>query len=225
MGGLTMSDRLFDSMLDRVTRADCIDIMAHMPAQSIDFVLTDPPYLVNYRDRSGRRIINDDNDAWVKPAFAQIHRVLKPDTLCVSFYSWDKVDLFMAAWRAVGFRPVGNIAFRKPYASSTRYLARCHEAAYLLAKGFPPFPDRPPPDVIDWHYSGNRLHPTQKPVSILKPLIAAFTKPGDIVLDSFAGAGYTLVAAHELGRRFIGIELDQQHHRTASARLREREPA
>jgi len=47
----------------------------------------------------------------------------------------------------------------------------------------------------------------------------------DATEDSFAGAGSTLVAAHELGRRFIGIELDQQHHRTASARLREREPA
>ena len=68
-------------------------------------------------------------------AFAQIHAVLKPDSLCVSFYGWDKVDIFMAA--AAGFRPVGNITFRKRYASSTRYLARHHEAAYLLAKSTP----------------------------------------------------------------------------------------
>ena len=211
--------RLFSQMLNGVTCGDCIDVMAHLPGSCIDFVLTDPPYLVRYRDRSGRRVANDDNDAWIKPAFAQIHRVLKPDSLAVSFYGWDKVDIFMAAWRAAGFRPVGNITFRKPYASSARYLARHHEAAYLLAKGFPPFPDRPPPDVIDWHYSGNRLHPTQKPVQSLKPLIAAFTKPGNIVLDPFSGSGSTLVAAHELGRRFMGIDLDPDHHHTATKRL------
>ena len=73
-------------MLNTVTCGDCIDVMAHLPRSSVDFVLTDPPYLVRYHDRTGRRVINDDNDAWLKPAFAQIHAVLKPDSLCVSFY-------------------------------------------------------------------------------------------------------------------------------------------
>jgi DNA modification methylase len=212
--------RLFSQMLNGVTCGDCIDVMAHLPARSIDFVLTDPPYLVRYHDRSGRRVMNDDNDAWLKPAFAQIYRVLKPDSLCVSFYGWNKTDVFMAAWRDAGFRIVGHIVFRKRYASSARHLSYTHESAYLLAKGFPAFPDRPPPDVIDWHYSGNRLHPTQKPVQSLKPLISAFTKPGGIVLDPFSGSGSTLVAARELGRQFIGIDLDPDHHRTATHRLR-----
>ncbi|MGD0973461.1 MAG: DNA methyltransferase [Candidatus Korobacteraceae bacterium] len=212
-------NRLFDRMLNGVTGGDCIDVMSYMPARCVDFVLTDPPYLVRYHDRSGRRVINDDNDAWLKPAFAQVHRVLKPDALCVSFYGWNKTDVFMAAWRDAGFRIAGHIVFRKRYASSARHLSYTHEQAYLLAKGFPPFPDRPPPDVIDWHYSGNRLHPTQKPVQSLKPLIAAFTKPDAVVLDPFAGSGSTLVAAHELGRRFIGIDLDPDHHRTARERL------
>ena len=212
-------NRLFTQMLDGVTCGDCIDVLSYLPARSVDFVLTDPPYLVRYQDRRGRRVINDDNDAWLKPAFCQIYRVLKHDSLCVSFYGWDKVDTFMAAWREAGFRPVGNIVFRKPYASRSRYLSYRHESAYLLAKGIPAFPDRPPPDVLDWRYSGNRLHPTQKPVESMKPLIDAYTRPGAVVLDPFCGSGSTLVAARELGRRYIGIDLDPDHHRTARTRL------
>jgi site-specific DNA-methyltransferase (adenine-specific) len=199
--------------------------MRSLPWASVDFILTDPPYLVNYRDRSGRRVTNDDNDAWLKPAFRQMYRVLRPDSLCVSFYGWNKVDTFMAAWREAGFDIVGHIVFRKRYSSRSRFLRYEHESAYLLAKGRPPLPASPVPDVLDWEYSGNQLHPTQKPVQPLKTLIGAFTKPGDKVLDPFCGSGSTLVAAQELDRRFIGIELDEQHHRTATDRLRHREAA
>jgi DNA modification methylase len=212
-------------VVNDVIRGDCIDVMRAMPWASVDFILTDPPYLVNYRDRSGRRVTNDDNDAWLKPAFRQMYRVLRPDSLCVSFYGWNKVDTFMAAWREAGFDIVGHIVFRKRYSSRSRFLSYRHESAYLLAKGRPPLPASPVPDVLDWEYSGNQLHPTQKPVQPLKTLIGAFTKPGDKVLDPFCGSGSTLVAAQELDRRFIGIELDEQHHRTATDRLRHREAA
>jgi site-specific DNA-methyltransferase (adenine-specific) len=212
--------------LNSIASGDCIEVMRSLPWASVDFILTDPPYLVNYRDRSGRSVANDGNDgAWLKPAFRQMHRVLRPDSLCVSFYGWNKVDLFMDAWKSAGFSVVGHIVFRKRYGSNARFLSYRHESAYLLAKGRPPLPGSPVPDVLDWEYSGNRLHPTQKPVQPLKTLIEAFTKPGDVVLDPFCGSGSTLVAAHELGRQFIGIELDEQHHRTASSRLAQREAA
>ena len=214
---------IIERLRNDVARGDCIDVMRSMPWACVDFILTDPPYLVNYRDRSGRRVTNDDNDAWLKPAFRQMYRVLRPDSLCVSFYGWNKVDTFMAAWREVGFDVVGHIVFRKRYSSKARYLSYEHESAYLLAKGRPSLPSSPVPDVLDWQYSGNRLHPTQKPVQPLKTLIGAFTKPGAVVLDPFCGSGSTLIAAHELGRRFIGIELDEQHHRTASSRIAQRE--
>ena len=93
------------------------------------------------------------------------------------------------------------------------------EQAYVLAKGRPNRPARPLPDVLPWYYTGNRLHPTQKPVPSLKPIIEAFTRPGDVVLDPFCGSGSTLLAAKLLGRRYIGIELDARHCRTAKARL------
>ena len=125
----------------------------------------------------------------------------------------------MAAWRDVGFRPVGHIIFRKRYASSARFLRYEHEVAYLLAKGDVQPPARPIPDVIDFRYTGNKLHPTQKPTSALAPLISCFSQQGGVVLDPFAGSGSTLVAAKQLGRCFLGFEIDPQHHSTATARL------
>ena len=67
--------------------------------------------------------------------------------------------------------------------------------------------------------TGNVLHPTQKPVEALLPLIAVYTAPGDVILDPFAGSGTTAVAAKQLQRRYIAIEMEPQHHATGSHRL------
>jgi adenine-specific DNA-methyltransferase len=109
--------------------------------------------------------------------------VLKNNRFCVSFYGWSRVDSFFAAWRSAGFRPVGHVIWPKRYASAQRLLAYCHEQAYLLANGTPPQSAHPIRDVLEWHYTGNRLHPTQKPVPSLNPLIEAFSRSGDLVLD------------------------------------------
>jgi site-specific DNA-methyltransferase (adenine-specific) len=198
---------------------DCLDILPQLADRSVDFILTDPPYIARYRNRDNQTLRNDDNAAWLAPSFAELHRVLRNDACAISFYGWPKVDLFFAAWKQAGFRIAGHIVFRKRYASKTAFLQYRHEGAYLLVKGNPAFPDNPLPDVMDWTYTGNRFHPTQKSIHILKPLIEAFTKPGELVLDPFAGSGSTCVAAHRTGRDYIGIELDPVHHQTATARL------
>jgi DNA modification methylase len=205
--------------LDTVAQGDCVELMRLMPTASVDFILTDPPYLVSYRSRDGRAILNDAADHWIKPAFAEAYRVLRPNRFCVCFYGWSRADRFLAAWHAAGFRPVGHLVFRKSYASTTRFLRYHHEQAYLLAKGSPACPEQPIPDVLEMPYSGNRAHPTQKPVSALRPLIESFSTLGDVVLDPFCGSGSTLVAARQLGRRFIGFELDPTYSALAVRRL------
>jgi len=205
--------------MSRIERGDCVEIMAKLPSGKVDFVLTDPPYLVDYHDRSGRSIANDKDDAWLRPAFAQISRLLKHNSLCISFYGWGTIDKFMAAWKAAGLYPVAHFVFSKEYASKTRYVQYRHESAYLLAKGNPSLPSKPLPDVLPFKYSGNRLHPTQKPVDAMQTLIECFTKPGDIVMDPFSGSGTTCAAAQACGRRWYGIELDPGHHAVSVARL------
>lgn len=204
---------------NRILLGDCAEQMQQLPSRSVDFILTDPPYVTRYRSRDGRTVLNDDNADWLEPAFAEMYRLLRYGSFAVSFYGAQRIDLFASAWKKAGFRIAGHLVFRKRYASSRGHLARHHECAYLLAKGRPAFPDRPIPDVIDFAFTGNRLHPTQKPVSALTPLIEAFCPPGGLVLDPFCGSGSSLVAAQMLGRDWLGIELDPGHHRTASDRL------
>jgi len=203
-----------------VIHGDCLHVLPQLAAGSVNFVLTDPPYITGYAPRDGRSVANDDNAAWVKPAFAGMFRALEKDAFCVSFYGWPKADVFVAAFRAAGFRVVGHLAFPKRYSSTTGFLRGQHECAYLLAKGQPKRPACPIGDVINWTYTGNRLHPTQKPVSVLSPLIQAFSRPQGLVLDPFAGSGSTLFAAFTLGRDYLGIELDPKYHAVASDRLK-----
>jgi len=66
---------------------------------------------------------------------------------------------------------------------------------------------------------GDAIHPTQKPLKAVRWLISYLSKPGDIVLDPFAGTGSTLVAAKELGRRSIGIEINPEFCKVAKSRV------
>jgi site-specific DNA-methyltransferase (adenine-specific) len=60
------------STINRILHGDCVDVIRQLPAESVDFGLTDPPYIVRYRSRDGRTVANDDNDRWLRPAFIRL---------------------------------------------------------------------------------------------------------------------------------------------------------
>ena len=203
----------------RVFEGDCIQHLKTLPDQSIDLVVTDPPYGIRYRDRSGRKILNDDQFSWLQPSFAEVARVLKDGHYCVSFYGWANADRFVSAWKSAGLRVVGHLVFAKSYAPSTSYTEHRHESAYLLVKGNAPLPKNPLPDVLPWRYSGNKDHPSQKSVTNMATLIKAYSKEGDIVLDPFMGSASTMVASINHHRRFVGMELDPTYFRKGVQRI------
>ncbi len=205
-----------------IIHADCLKALPMLPDNRVDFILTDPPYLVNYKPRDGRKVSNDDNAAWLKPAFTQMYRVLARDGYCFTFYGWPHADRFMAAFRAAGFRPVGHFSLLKRYSSSAGHVRCQHECAYLLANGNPGKPPNPLADVIEWgDNTGNRHHPTEKSVCALLPVIETYSAKAGTVLDPFAGSGTTLVAAHRAGRRAYAIELDPKYVDVAIKRMKQ----
>lgn len=83
---------------------------------------------------------------------------------------------------------------------------------------------------IDWTWHGmirqeneERYHPTQKPLGVMKWIIGNYTNSNDLILDPCMGSGTTGVAAIQLGRRFVGIEIDEKYYQIAERRIREAE--
>ncbi|MEM8987291.1 MAG: DNA methyltransferase [Pseudomonadota bacterium] len=205
--------------INQIICGESASVLSGFQRESVDLVVTDPPYLGRYKDRTGRTLANDDNPDGVLPVFNEAFRVLKPNSYCISFYGWTAIAEFSNAWAKAGFKTVGHIVWPKPYASRSSHTQYRHESAFVLAKGWPQKPVHPIADVQPWEYTGNKAHPTEKAVSVIAPLVKAFSKPGDVVLDPFAGSGTTAVASSLNGRRYIGIELEERYCAIARKRL------
>lgn len=207
-----------------IHHGNSLDVLPTLPSSSVDFILTDPPYLVDYRGRwDGERsaIAGDDDASWVLPAYGEMHRILKDDAFLVTFYGWPHGDVFVGTFKALGFRIVSHLAFVKNVWGLGRFTRGQHETAFLLAKGRPAIPGTAMSDVIEWTRDRDAIHPNQKPVQCLRPLIECFSPEGGVVLDPFLGSGSTLRAAKDTGRRGVGIEIEGRWCRYAAERLRQ----
>ena len=214
---------------DTIIQGDCLHVMKSFPDGSIDAIITDPPYGINFRSAFRKdkarwfpKIANDKAPFiwWIHDAA----RVLKPNGALLCFTRYDTEEAFRFAIRLAGLEPKTQVIWDK-----RRYgVGDCrgdfslnHENIIFAVKGRFVFPNRRPSSVIGvQRLSSARLtHPNEKPVELLQQLVEAVTRPGDVILDPFLGSGTTAVAAKSLGRRYIGIELDPGYVRAARARL------
>lgn len=210
-------------------QGDCIEGMKELQSESIDLIVTDPPYLMNYqsnhRSKENRfdRIQNDVNaHGMITEYIEQCHRLLKPDSGIYMFCSWHHIDFFKQEFEKK-FQLKNVIVWNKNNHGSgdlTGAYAPKHELILFGAKGRHILKERVP-DVISCARVdvNSMVHPTEKPVDLLKIFIRNSSKEGDTVLDGFAGSGSTLLAASQLGRQYIGFELDERYVAVANKRL------
>jgi hypothetical protein len=99
-----------------IVPAEILDsaVLPTLPSVSVDAVITDPPYLGRYKDRLGRILANDCNPAAVVGVYAELYRVLKPNSFCVTFYGYPKLGAFVRAWTDAGFNTVGQWSGANP---------------------------------------------------------------------------------------------------------------
>lgn len=200
-----------------------------MEAESVDAIITDPPYGINYHAKWTKALVKNDNAPFIWFLY-DAFRVLKSggsgQGALICFTRWDVEQIFIDAMKLAGFQIRSEIVWDKVQHAAgdckTQFAPR-HENIVFAIKGKFCFPGGRPKDVIAFRRltCSQMMHPTEKPVALLTSLITSVTKPGDLILDPFAGSGSTLVAAKKTGRRFIGVELDDDYYQIAQRRVEE----
>ena len=199
--------------------------MAQMADGSVDGIVTDPPYGINYRNSwHGRRTkrIENDSDVWTD-WIAEAARVLRSPGYVLCFTRWDVQDRFIREFDRCSLQVKSVVIWDKVIRGMGDLRAQfrpTYDSIIFAVKGQYRFPGKRPRDVIRMtKKDGCILHPTEKPVALMEALIGMVSRPGDLILDPFAGSGSTGVAARNLGRDFVGIEIDPEWYNTARQRL------
>ncbi len=191
---------------------DCLEIMKSIPDKSIDLVLTDPPYgmnfVSNYRTVKYDKIVGDDR--YPVEVLSELFRVAKRAVYV--FCRWDNLSELpkpksVLVWVKNNWS-MGDLKHEH---------GRQWEAICFYPQEEHEFIERIP-DVIKCPRTENVYHPTQKPVGICRRIIE--TNRGGVILDPFMGSGTTGVACKELGRNFIGIEISEEYYKIAEKRIK-----
>ena len=224
-----------------ILRADSRNVIKHIPDNSIDFILTDPPYNIGKHSRGniplpGRSAINNDVAEWDWIDFNpeewadEFIRILKPTGNLFIFTSYNQIGRWyncldhrfdttnFMVWHKTN--PAPKI-FKAGFLNSCEMIFTCwnkkHTWNFISQAEMHNFIESPicmRPERLSCP-----KHPTQKPVSILKKMIEIATNKDDIVFDPFMGVGSTGVATLELGRRFIGLEINETYFEAAKNRI------
>lgn len=173
-----------------------------MPDKSIDVVVTDPPYGINVAIWDTRAPSND--------YFDEIFRISKNQVIFGgNYFNLPKTESWL-------------IWYKQPFLKNQAHAELCWTSYAFKMK------------VFHYRYAGNcegypgklkvdykkkSVHPTEKPLEVMRYIISNFTNEGDVVFDPFMGSGSTGIACKNLNRKFIGIEKDEKYFEIAKQRL------
>ena len=209
----------------KLIQGDCLEEMKKLKDNSVDMVLTDPPYGMsfqsNYRIYKYEKITNDNCLIWLDEFVGEIFRVMKDNTAGYVFCSFHHIDKFKVALEKL-FKIKNVLVWEKNNTSMGDLKADFApkvEFIIFIQKGRRMINGKRDPNIFKFARTGNKNHPTEKPVDLCEYLLSKFSDEGDIVLDPFMGSGTTGVACKNLSRELIGIELDETYFNIAKQRI------
>jgi site-specific DNA-methyltransferase (adenine-specific) len=148
----------------------------------------------------------------------------------VVFCEFEQQFLLIEEAKKYGFNNYINLVFRKNFSAQVlkanmRIVGNCEYGLVLYREKLPKFNNAGKMvfNCMDWTKDTNspKIHPTQKPIGLLKTLIGIFTDEGDVVIDPVAGSGSTLAAALDMGRRAYGFEIKKNFYEAAKKWIQE----
>jgi len=228
----------FEDMINKVICGDCMEFMKFIPDDSVDLVVTDPPYNVGQKF-AGENLSKKDYLKFMKKWISQTFRILKDGGSFYMFhyfigmwdikpildsFNWEFINLII--WAYPNLMP-SNKAKRNRYPLSYQpifYYGKNFKRD-LVGKLYKMKVDERKDVWLKLATQSNfkkefRWHPACKPLAVIQKIVIGATEENELVLDPFLGSGTTAVACKQLNRRFIGIEINPEYCKIARERLR-----
>lgn len=220
-----------------IDNVDCLEGLQQVPDASVDLIVTDPPYFLSMGHAGARdnarsaqltsnRTFNDLAicTPFYRQLFAEYSRVLKETGSFYFFTDWRGYAYYFPLINAA--LPVRNLIVWDKKSGPGSFYSYAHE---LIIFGTRLSKTKGGVGTNVWREAafcsgarstdGEKVHPTQKPLALIKKMIEDCSDPGAIVLDTFMGSGTTAVACLQTGRRYIGFELNREYHEIAEKRI------
>lgn len=216
-------------------QGDCLELMKDIPDDSVDLIVTDPPYKTitggdsdganSVRPKgmlSGNRKLFKFQNMKVCLWMPELYRILKTETHCYIFTNSLNLQEILNEATKVGFKLHNILIWEKNNCTPSQYYMKNCEYVIFLRKGKAKWINNIGDSKTVHKFNniiGSKLHPTEKPVDLIEFYVKNSSNPNDVVLDPFMGSGTTGVACVNTNRNFIGIELDEKYFQIAKERI------
>lgn len=213
---------------------DCLEIMKDIPDNSIDLIVTDPPYKIvqggctnkavrlkgSNQEQLKKGTLFNNNSIKFSEWIPEVYRVLKNNSHCYIMSNDRNINELLNICEKVGFKLLNILVWGKSKHSPNRYYLKNCEFIVFLRKGKAKnINNMGTKQLLLIDNVENKNHPSEKPIKLMKILIKNSTNEQDKVLDPFMGSGSTGVACKELNRNFIGMEIDEKYFNIAKDRI------
>ena len=227
-------------MIYKIINKNCLDILKNIPDNSIDLIVTDPPYLTTSRGSAGnsggmlQKDINKKgkvftyNNINCKEYAPEFYRVLKDGSHCYVMTNHINLIDMLNTFTNVGFHFIKSLIWDKGNKIMGQYYMSQFEYILFFRKGkgkkinncgtsdILSIPNKKTKDK-----GGKNIHDTEKPIELMEVLVNNSSQENELVLDPFMGVGSTGLACIKNNRNFIGIEIDENYFNIAKSRLEE----
>ncbi len=211
--------KVFEKENVTLYHGDCEEILPVLGVKA-QAIITDPPYGIAFRSnmRSATpkfdSIVNDDaiQTSWIP----LLNNVIDANACIFAFTRWDVEHIWRSAIEQSGWEVKSQVIWYKPgggLGDLYSQFSPSHENAIFAIKGCWKFSGRRPPSVYNFNKDASISyeHPTQKPITLMSRVVLDITAPGELVIDPFFGSCSTGVACARYGRKFIGIEINEEY--------------
>lgn len=224
--------------LNQIYNKDVLELMKTMSDESIDLIVTDPPYKVTARGNAGNSggMMQDKlsmqgkifkhNDIKPSEYIPEFYRLLKDGSHCYIMTNHVNLHEMLNVAKESGFHFIKSLVWNKGNKIMGQYYMSQFEYILFFRKGRGKKINKcGTADILEIPNKktkgedGKNIHDTEKPVELMKVLIENSSNIDEVVFEPFMGVGSTIMACIELDRKYIGCEIDEKYYNIAKNRI------